>query len=338
MHDAAASHDTAIAPLDDASFRALADSAPVMMWRAGPDHRCDWFNRAWLAFTGRSLEQELGDGWVESVHPDDRDRCLAEYVAACNAARPFRIGYRLRRHDGEYRWMIDSGGPFEREGGLGGFFGSCMDVTEQRELQAHQQVLLSELQHRVKNNLQLIISFLALKARRVETEEARAVLEDVIQRVRAVGAIQERLHDSDGGGAVDLADYLPELARDVVNAEGSGAVTLTVDTAPVPTGVTQASTLGLMVNELLTNAMKHAFHGHGGELKLAIRPLSGGEAEIVIADSGPGFADEVLAAGGRAGSRGAGLVDALARKVPAMLTRRNNAGAEVRLLFRPDTA
>ena len=338
VHDAAASQNLAVAPLGDASFRALADNAPVMMWRAGPDHRCDWFNRAWLAFTGRSLEQELGDGWAESVHPDDRERCFAEYVAACETARPFRLDYRLRRHDGEYRWITDSGGPFHQGDRLAGFFGSCMDVTEQREMEAHQQVLLSELQHRVKNNLQLIISFLALKARRVATEEAREVLEEVIQRVRAVGAIQERLHDSGGGGGVDLADYLPELARDVVNAEGSGAVTLTVDTAPVPTGVTQASTLGLMVNELLTNAMKHAFHGRGGELKLAIRPLPGGQAEIVIADSGPGFADEVLAAGGRAGSRGAGLVDALARKVPAALTRRNHDGAEVRLLFRPTAA
>ena len=318
-------------------FRELADNAPVMIWRSTPDKQCDWFNQRWLEFTGRRLPDEVGFGWTQGVHPDDLQRCVATYAAAFDGREPFRMHYRLRRSDGEYRTVLFVGAPYLRDGAFAGYVGSCIDVSEQQELEHHQQVLLSELQHRVKNNLQLIISFLALKARRVSTAEAREVLEEVIQRVRAVGAIQERLDASAGGGPVDLAHYLPGLSRDLVDAEGSGAVDLSVEAEPVRTTVSQASTLGLMVNELLTNAMKHAFAGKGGRLRLCVRALEFGRAEIIVEDDGPGFAPEVLAARLRPGARGAGLVDALARKVPAVLTRENHpGGASVRLLFAPD--
>jgi PAS domain S-box-containing protein len=322
-------------------FRELADHAPVMIWRAGPDKLCDWFNKSWLDFTGRSIEQEIGYGWAENVHPDDLQRCVGLYEGAFEVRQPFSMTYRLRRRDGEYRWLLDNGAPFERDGLFAGYFGSCVDVTAQQELEAHQQVLLSELQHRVKNNLQLIISFMALKARRVETQEARQVLEETMQRVRSVGSIQERLHDSGAiGASVDLAHYLPELAEDVLNAEGLGTVRLKVEAEPVRASVSQAATLGLMVNELLTNAVKYAFDEDGsGDLSLTLRPVGDGRAEIVVQDSGPGFPPEALNGGaGRAGSRGRSLVDALARKTPAVLTRENDGGARVTVRFVIDEA
>src|SRR3712207_1756569 len=109
-------------------FRELADNAPVMIWRAGPDKLCDFFNKPWLDFTGRTLEQEIGNGWTEGVHPDDLDRCLSTYVEAFDARREFSMDYRLRRHDGEYRWVLDNGRPFYRAGNeFAGYFGSCID-------------------------------------------------------------------------------------------------------------------------------------------------------------------------------------------------------------------
>jgi PAS domain S-box-containing protein len=315
-------------------FRELADNAPVMIWRAGPDKLCDWFNKPWLEFRGRSLSQEVGYGWAEGVHPDDRQTSVNTYERAFDARQPFSMTYRLRRHDGEYRWLLDHGVPYERGGVFAGYFGSCVDLTEQRQVEAHQRMLLSELQHRVKNNLQLIISFLSLKARRVETAEARGVLEEVIQRVRGVGAVQERLHEEAASGAtVDLAEYLPELARDVLSAEGGEAAKLMVEAEPVHTSMVQAATLGLMLNELLTNAMKHAFDEDGaGVIRLEIRPREEGRGEMIVADSGPGFPEAALAPP-RKGSRGTGLVDALARKAPAVLTRENRDGARVTVRF-----
>lgn len=112
-------------------FKELADNAPVMIWRSGPDALCDWFNKPWLDFVGRTMEQELGNGWAEGVHPDDLDRCLEIYLSAFEARQGFTMTYRLRHADGEYREILDNGKPFYRAGAFAGYFGSCVDVTEQ---------------------------------------------------------------------------------------------------------------------------------------------------------------------------------------------------------------
>jgi PAS domain S-box-containing protein len=117
-------------------FRTMADTAPVMIWVAGTDRLCTFFNKSWLEFTGRSMEQELGEGWAEGVHPDDLRPSLATYSEAFEARRQFRIEYRLRRHDGEYRWILDSGVPrFTPEGDFAGYIGSCVDITDHKRLE-----------------------------------------------------------------------------------------------------------------------------------------------------------------------------------------------------------
>jgi PAS domain S-box-containing protein len=112
-------------------FRELADFAPVMIWRAGTDKLCDWFNKPWLNFVGRSMEQELGNGWAEGVHKEDFARCLQTYTTSFDARQSFSMIYRLRRNDGEFRYILDNGAPFHRNGTFAGYFGSCIDVTEQ---------------------------------------------------------------------------------------------------------------------------------------------------------------------------------------------------------------
>jgi PAS domain S-box-containing protein len=117
----------------EAHFRALADAAPMMVWMSGPDKLCDHFNRAWLEFTGRPIEAELGNGWTEGVHPDDFARCLDMYVTRFDERRPFEMEYRLRRHDGEYRWILDSGAPRYASGGtFKGYLGSCVDIHDRK--------------------------------------------------------------------------------------------------------------------------------------------------------------------------------------------------------------
>ncbi len=114
-------------------FRLMADSAPNMIWMSDVDKRCTWFNRRWLEFTGRPLEQELGDGWTEGVHPDDLERCLQIYHQAFDERRTFEMEYRLRRHDGEYRWLCDAGVPIQMaDGRFGGYIGSCIDITDRK--------------------------------------------------------------------------------------------------------------------------------------------------------------------------------------------------------------
>jgi len=115
-------------------FRQMADHAPVMIWISGIDKLSTWFNKPWLEFTGRTLEQECGKGWTDGVHPDDFERCLETYGASFDSRQPFTMEYRLRRHDGQWRWLLDTGIPlYNGSGVFVGYIGSCIDITQRKE-------------------------------------------------------------------------------------------------------------------------------------------------------------------------------------------------------------
>ena len=120
--------------LSCSEYKAIVESSPNMVWRAGTDARCNYFNATWLRFTGRSMEEESGDGWAIGVHPDDMAFCVETYLAAFRKREPFEMEYRLRRHDGQWRWINDRGVPLvDASGDFAGYIGSCMDVTDKVE-------------------------------------------------------------------------------------------------------------------------------------------------------------------------------------------------------------
>jgi len=115
-------------------FRVITEASPIMVWMSGTDKLCYYFNKGWLDFVGRTLEQEMGNGWAENVHPDDFERCLNIYVTNFDARKPFEMEYRLKHHSGEYRWIIDRGVPrYSADGVFEGYVGGCLDIHEQRE-------------------------------------------------------------------------------------------------------------------------------------------------------------------------------------------------------------
>ncbi len=112
-------------------YKILVEQSPLFIWRANTEKLCDYFNERWLSFTGRSLEQEYGYGWAEGVHPDDLKRCVEMYIVNFDLRNFFEMRYRLKRHDGEYRWIFDRGVPFfDLQGVFAGYIGSCIDITE----------------------------------------------------------------------------------------------------------------------------------------------------------------------------------------------------------------
>ncbi len=115
-------------------FRVITEASPMMVWMSGTDKLCYYFNKGWLDFTGRTLEQESGNGWAENVHPEDFDRCLEIYIRNFDARRPFEMEYRMRHHTGQYRWILDRGVPrFTADGIFEGYVGGCLDIHDQRE-------------------------------------------------------------------------------------------------------------------------------------------------------------------------------------------------------------
>ena len=134
----------------EARFRTMAEAAPVLLWMAGEDMGCTYFNQQWLEFTGRTMEQELGYGWVDNVHPDDSGACLDLYTTAFVARQPFEMEYRLRRADGVYRWVLDRGVPLVTpEGHFSGYIGSAIDITMRKEAEHILQQTQAELERRV---------------------------------------------------------------------------------------------------------------------------------------------------------------------------------------------
>lgn len=240
-------------------FQELADNAPVMIWRSATDAQCDYFNKPWLAFTGRFLEQELGMGWLEGVHPEDIDRCLATYSTAFNEREPFAMEYRLRRHDGAFRWILDNGKPFERNGVFAGYFGSCVDVHDQKDLQAGRQLMIAELNHRVRNNIAIMQGMLNQTARRATT---KAELHDLLgKRVRGLGMIHGLLSET-GWQQISLLRLLRQLIE-ASNLPSRFAVTGT----DVAIEAGDAEPIATALQELVFNAQEHgALSTEGGQV------------------------------------------------------------------------
>ena len=151
----------------DLRFRTLADTVPIMIWLSGTDKLCTWFNRQWLSFVGRTLEQELGNGWVEHVHADDVALCFDTYVQAFDARLPFTRSYRLKRGDGEYRWVLDKAIPlFAPSGHFTSYMGCCIDITEQkqveealREADRRKDAFLANMSHEIRSPMTSILAY-----------------------------------------------------------------------------------------------------------------------------------------------------------------------------------
>jgi two-component system CheB/CheR fusion protein len=204
-----------ILPLEQ--YRLLVESSPVMIWRAGLDMKCDYFNETWLAFTGRTFEQELGDGWAEGVHPGDFDRCVGIYHDHFGRRAAFEMEYRLRRHDGAYRYIFDRGVPFfDAMGEFAGFIGSCVDVDER----VRAQVMLEASAERDRNLAEGLAAELVAQSHEAERTTAATAPEALAREklARVFGPAQAdtlltRLLQEMGIATLTTRDQLVRLAQ-----------------------------------------------------------------------------------------------------------------------------
>ena len=202
------------------------ESAPVLIWMAADDMFRDWFSKSWLRFRGRSFGDEVGEGWTEGVHPEDLERCLAIYSSSFEERQPFTMDYRLRRHDGVYRWVLDTGIPrWGENGSFSGYIGTCVDITDRKEMEdklaehtrslrlsdRRREDFLTRLSHELRNPLGAIANAAAI-LRTVEHGDRNLMLvREIVER--QVGQISGLLSDLVNVTRITKGKVLVQRAR-----------------------------------------------------------------------------------------------------------------------------
>lgn len=237
----------------EARFRNLADNAPVMVWVTEPDGTCTYLSRSWYEFTGQTPETGLGFGWLDAVHPDDSARS-GEMFRAANAKRePFRVEYRLRRTDGTYRWAIDAAMPrFSEDGTYLGYVGSVLDIADRKQVEEHRELLINELDHRVKNTLAIVQSMASQSLRQL-SEENRPKAQAFEDRLFALARAHDVLTRENWEGA-ELREIIDEVVEPYLRQKTKHFEIEGPRLRLIPR---TALAIAMAIHELATNAAKY---------------------------------------------------------------------------------
>ncbi len=307
----------------------LFDEFPTLVWKSGIDTKCDYFNRSWLEFTGRTMDQETGDGWTEGVHPEDLERCVETYLDAFNKREPFRMEYRLRRYDGEYRWIVDFGRPFYNlEGEFAGYVGSCYDITERKQAEkalaryteelAHSNTELEQFasvaSHDLQEPLRKILAFgdrLKVKYGELIGDEGRDYLERMENASRRMQTLINDLltlskitAKPDPFIPVNLTDVVQQVLSDLeIRIQQTGG---RIEMDNLPTIDADPTQMRLLMQNLIGNALKYHREEEAPVIRINSKPLNGQEEEwagntsgnrlyqIIVEDNGIGFDEKYL--------------------------------------------
>ncbi|MFC3078346.1 PAS domain-containing protein [Phenylobacterium terrae] len=269
-------------------FRSMADSLPQLAWMADAKGWIYWYNRRWYEYTGATLEEMQGWGWTKVHHPEHVDRVVERIQQAWDTGEPWEDVFPLRGADGRYRWFLSRAEPLrDAEGRVIRWFGTNTDITEKQRLEDLQTTLIQEISHRVKNSLALVSSLLALQARTLEGAPRKA-LEEAATRVHAIAGVHDQLWRQADAREVDLGPFIENLAAAV--AATSPQHRTSVDAEPAAISADLAAPVGLLLNELLTNAYKYAYpEGAAGEVRVRGALAGDGRYRLEVADFGRGL-------------------------------------------------
>ena len=443
-------------------FISWLNTCPFLVWTSGTDGLCNFFNTAWLDFTGKTLEQELGTGWTEGVHPEDLDFCLSTYNTAFARREKFTMEYRLHKGNGEYGWIYDEGIPrFKADGSFAGYIGTCVDisdrikakqereqllrqidqerqflesvlqqmpagvmivqppsgkiilfndnvsailrhqitsinniedyakfgcleadgnpkkvedyplikafsgettqgleidylcgdgvirtlftntapirnhqsqiiaaiatfydVTEQKQAQAAQKeaenksILLKEIHHRIKNNLQIVSALLDLQTEQIQDRAAQILLEKSQARIQTMALIHEKLYNSQNLERVNFLEYVTSLSRYLYDSfiQDFKQIQITLDLEPTELSLDLATPCGLIINELVVNSLQHGFVNQAtGEIKIKFKKYAE-SYYLCIQDNGSGSNLEFNTISNNTQFLGLSLVESLVEK------------------------
>lgn len=294
----------------ESRFMKMADSSPVMLWMSGTDGYCNFFNHSWLEFSGRTMEQEMGVGWAEGVHPFDFQNCIDTYMANFRERKPFEMEYRLMRHDGQYRWILDRGAArYSPDGVFEGYIGSCTDITERKVLEEElrktihlREEFLSIASHELKTpltslGLQIHIFEHLLKERK-SWEELNTQLPPMMniaqRQLRHMADLVEKLLDIsriETGNftmqtdLMDLAETVNEIIAQMHELARQAGCDITLSSEGPVTGHWDRPRIEQVISNLLNNAIKYA---PGKPIAIHLEAANG-NVVMEVEDQGPGI-------------------------------------------------
>lgn len=283
-------------------FRSILDNVVEIFFIIDASLRVEYVSQRFQDIFGYSVVEFIARNkmWIKNIHPEDRGNLLRQIRGGPANISHNVSQFRVLRKDGQVRWVRAVSNAIKgNDGKLQKIYGTLLDITEFESLRSslkEKEVLLKEIHHRVKNNLQIVVSLLRLESRAFSDERILAVLADLETRIRAMALVHEHLYHSSDLSKIGFKDYLKGLSEELFRTYhgNSGRIRFEIDAEAVALDIERAIPCALIVNELLTNAIKYAFpDSRQGVLSVVIHNISGNQVEIVIADDGIGLPKEV---------------------------------------------
>lgn len=299
-------------------FRTLADSGQALIWTSDLDKKCNYFNQTWLNFTGKTIDEELGDGWIEVVHPDDLKHCVEVYVTAFDKREKFSMEYRILHSSGEYRWIQDDGTPrFNSKGEFIGYIGHCLDITERknveqallqnenrlRELNATKDKFFSIIAHDLKSPFNGIIGFSNLLAIQVQEnnyegieEYARVIQDSSLRAMELLENLMEWSRSQTGRMEfnpefVEIVALINEVSKLLNDTAQQKSISISMELPQKIIVSADKAMITTVLRNLISNAVK--FTNPGGKIVISAVQKPD-ELLVTICDNGVGMKNEVV--------------------------------------------
>ncbi|HZW39174.1 MAG TPA: PAS domain S-box protein [Ignavibacteriaceae bacterium] len=289
-------------------FRTLADNISQLAWMADENGNLFWYNKRWYDYTGTTFEEMNGWGWNKVHHPDHIERVIMNWTQALKDVKPWEDTFPLMSKEGEYKWFLSRALPiYDENGKIFRWFGTNTDITDHKKAEEdlseaylnieeslkEKEILLREIYHRTKNTLQLISSMLSLRGSVIRNSEIQRIIEDMQDRIRAISLVHEKLYKGNNLSRINLKDYISSLASLLIQKYSMDSkITLKLDLEEIILLIDSAIPCGLIITELITNSIKHAFPGDmKGNIEIKLRRIENQIIELIISDNGIGLND-----------------------------------------------
>ena len=283
-------------------YRTLVETIPHVIWVGNAEGNITFLNKAWKEWTGRDVADSLGDKWAESLHSDDAEKLLAKWERAYKYGESYTGECRFKTKEGSYKTITFIGTPVKDSSGkIISWIGINMDITERKKSEEQikaslkeKEVLLDEIHHRVKNNLQIISSLLDMSSMQSHNQETIELFAESRSRVESMSLVHSQLYESERFDEIDMEKHIQELFGNLLKIYSKEEIiTLDIKTANVYLPVTLAVPCALVLNELISNSLKHAYRdGQQGTISISMQQND----DTILAkvkDNGIGIPDEI---------------------------------------------